>query len=157
VFARSQLLAYARKVAGEVEGEDLLQQAMLDAHDAVQARGISGNLESDYRFFMLTIIKRRWVDEQRRAGRLAPLPDSVEEWAGEVEADPRAHLAEQVAKFVAEEAAPEDRLALRLSAEGYSTREIEKLTGRPNRTVARGIERLKLFVKANFSQSWEGI
>ena len=152
---RAHLLAYARKLAGS-EADELLQQALLDAHDAVQARGTSCEAP-DYRFFVMTIMKRRLVDEQRRRGKFVALPDEAADWQHPVPADERAHLGQQVAAYVSETAEPQDRLALRLSADGYSTRQIEQLTGRPNRTVARALASLKEAVRGAFGQSLEGI
>lgn len=153
----SRLRAYAGKLAGD-DADELLQQGLLDAHDAVQARGTTSPA-SQYPYLVMTIMKRRFVDGQRRAGRVVDLmltdeKGLVNEHAGAVAVGRRqlreaheAERAQQLGHLAAAELAGAfpmaDRVCFRLSAEGYSSRKIAELTGRNYMMVHRRVNQIQ--------------
>jgi DNA-directed RNA polymerase specialized sigma24 family protein len=156
---RTQLLRYALKLCGDPDtANDYYQQALLDGHDAIQHRGFAGSRDVDYKFYLMGAIKSKHAAEVRRKSRLAPLTQRLMEGPEQV---PRhhahhrqEHLAAQVAREIEEHP---DRVLFRLSVDGYSSRQIETLTGRPWRTVARRVAQLKEQLRQTFAPKWRAL
>ncbi len=173
---RVSLLAVATRLAGSTEGGmDLFQQTCLNCHDAIQRNGFAGGR---YEFYLLTSIKNLHYKEAKERQRMVRWDFSADSDAyyesgnaktqavvtaarltpPEPELDERAELAEQVMSEVKEVFSANDRVVLRLHADGLNARQIAEALGGGDRTwMHRRIKKLKDYLRQQFLQSWQAL
>jgi DNA-directed RNA polymerase specialized sigma24 family protein len=181
------LLALATKLTGNAEdGMDLFQQVSLNCHDAIRRTGFEGDKyhfylraamhnhfkrskqrggrEISYDFQgVMTYSQTRhdegdapWAAKTGELGRNIAAATSL--GVGLESHDAHAYLAEQVMSEVRAAFGDGDRVALRLHIDGYSTREIAILTGKPEHTtVWRRLEKMKDYLREKFQQAWDSL
>lgn len=173
---RVNLLAVACRLAGSAEGGmDLFQQTVLNCHDAIQRNGFAGGR---YEFYLLASIKNLSYKETK-ARRRTVLWDFSADSEGyyesgnaktqaavrgsqvappEPELDEQAQLAEQVMREAKEVFSANDRVVLRLHADGLNARQIAEALGGGDRTwMHRRITSLKDYLRQQFLQSWQAL
>lgn len=180
-----KLLALAVKLAGgQDEGKDLFHEVMLNCHDAIQRKGYDGDR---YEFYLLATLRNQ-LRRNKRHTRTVPvdfqemfLPmadvstDEDESWSNHkanwkrnleahltehagFDIDARAHLLAQLAAEVKETLSFDDRILLRLHADGYTYREIAAMTGAGHYTrIQRRVAKMKDALQATFGQAWAAL
>jgi RNA polymerase sigma factor (sigma-70 family) len=154
---RASLLAVACRYAGSEEGGmDLYQQTVLNCHDAVQRNGFAGGR---YEFYLLTSIKNLHYKESKKKQQTVALSVELEPAdVCEPPCDAHAQLAEQVAAEVRERFDGNERVILRLHADGYSFQTIAEMLGVSDRwRVRRQLDRLKGILRSTFQQAWDAL
>ena len=153
---REPLLALATKLAGnEAAGMELYQQTLLQCHDAIQHNGFAGDR---YEFYLRKALKNQQRREFSRQARTEPLPAELPHLLPSPVEDARACLGEQVMAEAQQRFGPADRVALRLSLEGYSCQQIADMIGKRDQSwVWRRIERMKETLREIFQQGWDAL
>ena len=166
---RAPRLRYARKLThgDEEEARELVQEATLDVHETIQRKGFAGGSLKAYLFG--TIRNRHHVARRRANAAMSidahpgqghegedalaaehPALQLLERRRTIDEAD--AQHTEALGKVAAAALASHfplaDRVLFRLSAEGYSTRQIQAMTTRNHRTVAYTLNRMRTALQA---------
>ena len=166
---RPVLLRYARKLTqgDEEEARELVQEATLAVHETIQRKGFAGGSLKAYLFGTIGNLHKA---ARRRAhagmsidahpghaheGEDAPAAEhpalqQLERQRAIEEADAQhtAALGEAAAAALASHFPLADRVLFRLSAEGYSTRQIQAMTTRNHRTVAYTLNRMRTALQA---------
>jgi RNA polymerase sigma factor (sigma-70 family) len=161
VALRPQLLRYASKLTNgnEEQAFDLVQEASLKLHDIVQGKGLPGG---PIKATLFVIMRNLWRVDIRQAARCASVNSSLsQEGPGEelehpalqqyqrqrlqddAAAEQTAVLGEAATVALASSFPLADRVLFRLSAEGYSCRDIDEMTGRAKSSVARTLDRMR--------------
>lgn len=150
---KAQLLAVAVKLAGSKEGGmDLFQETCLNCHDAIQHRGFAG---SEFRFYLLTAIRRQHHRTQQEARRFVGLDGLEEAPISPATTDAQAHLAGQIQEELRKGFSFPDRIAFRLHVEGYSFTAIASMVGGGDESwIGRRVRRMKQHLRITFSQAW---
>jgi RNA polymerase sigma factor (sigma-70 family) len=168
VTLRPELIRYARKLTNgdEQQAHELVQESTLAVHEHVQRRGFSEGPQQ-LKAYLFVVMRNQHAQALRTAGRYVSLsgepnaggPAAEREKGGaehpalqrhqqqqaEEEADATAVgvLGAAAALALASSFPLADRVLFRLSAEGYSSRQLEAMTGRPNRTIAWTLDRMR--------------
>ncbi|MDF7810746.1 hypothetical protein [Hymenobacter sp. YC55] len=155
---RATLLKFARGISGgdDEAGRELFQEAVLRAHETIQAHGFYGE---GYQFYIWRVIKNLRQEQKQAAKRLKPLRASEMELEEEhvIDYDSRAHLADQINYELSERCTPADVALFQLHVNGQSYRDIEQLTGKNYRTVGHKIRQIKTMLQGLFTASYEGL